>query len=265
MIRLVWSPSKIELQFKTGKQKEFLSAVGVKSSTQFHVGRDGKVYEIGGEGVEVSSNWLYIGDQLVLVPTAIEFWDDSVRVVELLLSGESKEGYIYEVAVASLVLSTVVTGFEAYTKRRFIELESEGISANTNALIKRFLSKEEIKTGLDRDIKLESEKIEKPVSVYLAEKGRINFQNYDACKTAYGKAYGLYFGNIGLNSKILAPLQRYIRYRHRVVHVSPLIPFLDNPRESKELVRPNRELALEVLTCFKSFIEHLHRATLELR
>ncbi len=268
---LGWSPEEVRLDFSVVEREGTISALGVKSRTQHRVGKDGNVYAIdgvdaNGEPLETSHHRVYKYDQLIIEPSAIEFWADSTIAAKLLLDRELEKGSLHEVAVTNSILSIMVTGFESYTKRRFLELEGEGIRADMKALTDRFFSTRERKKGLVRDFYEEAKEEGKSALVHLIDKDRINFQSYDDCKRAYGKAYNLSFGNdIGLDSKVFTPLKEYIRYRHQVIHVSPLIPILESPDKSKELVRPTKELALEAANCFNTFIEHLHQATLKLR
>lgn len=268
-ITVSWSPNELRLTFSAAEGKDSFLGLGVKAPVQFRAGKDGQVYVLGsvleGRSAEILQPWVYKGNQLVVEPTAIELWRETLRAVELLLSGQSEKGYSYEIAIANSILSILVTGFEAYTKRRFVELENEGISPSTRRLTEGFFSKQERKAGLIRDFEQSALANGKTVLAHLVGEGKINFQSYSKCKCAYGKAYSLHFGNIGLDSEVLAPLQKYIKYRHRIVHVSPLILALGTPTGSEGLVASSKELALEARNCFNSFIENLHRATLKLR
>jgi hypothetical protein len=97
-------------------------------------------------------------------------------------------------------------------------------------------------------------------------KPTVNFQNYEKCKRAYNKAYGLKFGEIHIASKDLEFLQRLIKYRHRIVHISPLLGMLNQPEvPPEEPVFSNKKLGNDALKCFDTFITKLHDATLRLR
>ena len=163
--------------------------------------------------------------------------------------------------VSNLTISILLTGFEAYCKTRFLELEQEGIKPDMAALVSEFFSEKE------RDV-IASEAEANHVSFLqkIIEKRRINFQNYKKCKRAYNKAYGLKFGEIGIASNDLEFLQRLIKYRHRIVHVSPLLGMLNQPEvPPEEPVFSNKKLGNDALKCFNIFITKLHNATLRLQ
>lgn len=166
--------------------------------------------------------------------------------------------------VPNLTLSILVTGFEAYCKTRFLELEQEGIKPDMAALVSIFFSQKERDAG-EPDIVASEAEADHASFLQKIEK-RIKFQNYKKCKRAYNKAYVLKFGEIGIASNDLEFLQRLIEYRHRIVHVSPLIGMLNQPDvPPEEPVFSNRELGNDALKCFDTFVTKLHDATLQLR
>jgi len=57
----------------------------------------------------------------------------------------------------------------------------------------------------------------------VVENARINFQNFDDLKCAFRVSYGIKLGELGVGGDVLAELRRLIGYRHRIVHVSPLL------------------------------------------
>jgi len=93
-----------------------------------------------------------------------------------------------------------------------------------------------------------------------------NFQNYQKCKLAYNKAYQIRFGDLGLQSSTLEKINKFIIYRHRIIHVSALLGMLNQAEvPPEEPVFPKKELASEAIREFDNFIERLHEATLKLR
>ncbi len=262
-----WTPEEIKLHIGPRESGANLStATGVASQKQFRVGRDGHVYQVGDQGVEVMGVSIYQAGQPVVLPTALEAWTETVKAIEILASGESTEGYIFEVVVTNLTLAILVTGFEAYTKKRFLELEQEGLSPDTEAIIDAFYPKKEREAGIKA--LLESEAKDATISLlqHIVARDAINFQNYNNCKRAFNQAYGLRFGELNIAKNILESLQLYIRYRHRIVHVSPSIGMLNQERvPPEEPVFPKKETADSAKNCFKEFIEALHQATLSLR
>lgn len=265
-IAFSWAPEEIKLHVGTKVSgAELTSATGVASNKQFRVGNDGHVYQIGDHGVEVMGLNIYQTGIPIIQPTAIDAWEETVKSIDILATGQSTDGYIYESVVTNLTLAILVTGFEAYTKKRFLELEQEGLSPDITAVIKSFFPKKEQKAGIEALI--QSEAIDANVSelqYIVINKRTINFQSYEDCKRAYNKGYGIKFGN--LSGTKLDALQSYIRYRHRIIHVSPLLGLLNQERvPPEEPVFSKKETAGIAKVCFKEFIQSLHSATLALR
>lgn len=266
-ITITWVPTEINLYAGPLKISGGLqSSVGIASKKGFRIGRDQAVYQVGDEGVEVMGISVYQGQMPVLLPTALEAWKATIQAVEVLATGTSTEGYIFEVVSTNLTLSILVTEFEAYCKTRFLELEGEGIRPDVGSLLKAIIPRRELEAGIEQILNAEAADIGKTVLTLVVEQSRINFQNYLDCKRAYNRAYGIKFGEIGLDSNLLDRIQRLIKYRHRIIHVSPLIGMLNQPEvPQEEPVFPKRELAREAVSLFSRFVDTLHAATLMLR
>ncbi len=262
-----WTPNEIVLS--VGPQipgGEFVSATGVASQRQFRLGKDGCVYQIGDQGVEVMSVRIYQAGQSIILPTAKEAWDETVKAIEVLATGQSTEGYIYEVVATNLTLAILVTGFEVYTKKRFLELEQEGLAPDTAAIIETFYPKKEREAGINALLESEAQDAGVSVLQYIVDRDAINFQSYNNCKRAFNKGYGIKFGNLGCSSNTLESLQSYIRYRHRIIHVSPSLGMLNQEKvPPEEPVFSKKETAEKAKERFNEFIEALHNATLSLR
>lgn len=231
-----------------------VAAKGVPSDRRFRIGADGTVAVIGDHGVSVEGVYYYVNGQAVIEPTALEAWNETVKALELLATGRSSAGHLYEVALANLTLSILATGFEAYTRKRFIELVHEGIAANEDELLKTL---SESKRDTARTARTS-------VLQYVGE--TTNFMSYEKCKRAYNKAYGIRFGDLRLPEGRLASLKSFLHFRHKIVHVSPLLTCLNPehcPPENPAL--PNARMAKEAIECFSGFIAALHAATLALR
>ena len=262
-----WTPNEIKLHIGPKVSgAELASATGVVSQRQLRVGKDGRVYQIGDHGVEVMGVSFYQAGQPIILPTAKEAWGETIRAIDILATGQSTEGYIFEVVVTNLTLAILVTGFEAYTKKRFLELEQEGLSPDAGAIINAFYPKKEREAGISA--LLESEAKDAGISVlqHIVDRDAINFQSYNNCKRAFNKAYGVKFGDLNLSGNTLEDLQSYIRYRHRIVHVSPSLGMLNQESvPPEEPVFPKKETAQNSRACFSEFIEALHQKTLSLR
>lgn len=267
-ITLVWSPQETRLHVGgLSGSKCMVTGVGQPTSRQSRVGADGAVYEIGDNGLKVMGVSVYSRGKPALQATAIEAWNEVTKAVEILLRGSSPDGYIFEVVRTNLIMTILVTGFETYCKRRFIELEQEGIQSDFDSLANEFLSRYERDHG-EREAIIEAAMHEGITAARkLVEERRINFQNYDHCKSAFNKGYGIKFGDhLGVSNVVLGELQRLIGFRHRIVHISPLLGMLNQDRvPPEEPVFSNVQYAQTALATFDSFIKGLHSATLRLR
>lgn len=266
-LAFTWSPKEITFHF--GPQiegGELLSSTGTDSKKQFRVGKDGSVFQIGDKGIDVMGINVHVSGKPVLQSTAIDAWRETKKAVEILATGESNQGYIFETTVTNLTLVVLVTGFEAYFKKRFLELEKEGINPDTETLIHAFLPLKERDAGVSELLKTEANGVNKTVLELIVNRGTINFQNYDKCKLAFNKAYQLKFGELPISSSEIAKLKKFIQYRHKIIHVSALMGVLnasESPFESP--VFPKKELATEATETFDRFIKKIHAATLELQ
>lgn len=266
-IAITWSPKNINLHFGPKvKDAKLVNATGKVSPKQFRIGKDGSIHQIGDKGVQVMGVNFYQGGTPVLQPTAIEAWNETIHAIDILNTGQSDQGYAYETVVTNLTLSILVTGFEAYTKKRFIELEEEGIKANTTKIIEVFYPKKERDAGIAQILKEEA--TEKSISIlqYILNRDTINFQSFKKCKLAYNKGYEIKFGEISLSTEALENLQKYIQYRHKIIHVSANLGVLNqDAMHLEEPVFPSKETAKKAKYVFEEFIEKLHQTTLALR
>ena len=257
---LCWSPKEIRLHVADADNPEKqVVGYGKPAEFQLRVGKDGKVYRVGDKGVEVMGERIFVGGEPVLQPTALGTWKETLKAIEILLTGKSPEGYIFDVVVANMIIVMLVTGLEAYCKTRFLEIEGEGITPNYEELGKLFSTRvfEEIK----------EKAISKGVSIaqLIVNQRYIDFGNYERCKEAFNKGYGIKFGELEIPIQILEEIQKLIAYRHRIVHVSPLIGMLNQDKVPPEEPIFSTKYIKTAIEISKSFIESLHQATLKLK
>lgn len=266
---LAFSWSTKEINFYVGPQiqgGELLHSSGSISKKKFRVAKDGSVFQIGDDGLDVMGINVHVAGEQILQSTALEAWNETKKAIEILGTGKSDQGYIFETTSANLTLAILVTGFEAYFKRRFLELEKEGIISNSQAVINAFYPKREIEVGIIDSLTSQANDTNRTVLELIVDRGVINFQNYDLCKKAYNKAYELKFGSLEIESSKIESLKKYIKFRHRIIHVSPLLCMLNASEvPPKEPEFSNKELANKALETFDSFINRIHEATLELK
>lgn len=266
-LAFVWSP--VEMRFHCAPRDVeigMLQAIGVPSAVSFRVGRDGSVFRLGDEGLKVMGVRIQQGGNVVLTPTAIEVWQSTLQAVELLWTGKSDKGFIFEVLQATSSLSMLVTGLENYGKTRLLEIETEGITPDTSALFAAFASKAERESERLAELQTQAATCGKSIFATVVDNARINFQNFDDLKRAFRVSYGIKVGEIGLGGDVLAELRRFIGYRHRVVHVSPLLAFLNQDNvPPEEPVFANRALSDRAVAVFHTVVEALHKATTDIR
>lgn len=239
-----WSPEEINLYVAPKIDGgELVTAKGAISKRKFQVGEDGHVVQIGDEGMEVMGTRVNIGGKQVIKPTAISAWTETKKAIEILLKGESKEGYIFETVKANLSIVMMVTGFETYCKTRFLEVEEEGVAVDY----------QEIK----EKIKLTKEEILRPQTNY--------FQQFNgSCKKIYKLGIGIKFGEL-VGSQGINMLKRLFKFRGRIVHVSPLLTMINEFEVPKEKPIFSANIVKEALDLFDKFINELHKVTLKLR
>lgn len=118
---------------------------------------------------------------IYLSPFAFECWENSTNYIEILLTGESEYGYLFESALCNLLLVSFVTGFETYLKTRFIELYQEGLTLDIEALVKHFSKRDEIEN--------DAEQLTSDDALINYINKKINFQNFKNINKAYGSCH----------------------------------------------------------------------------
>lgn len=260
---LKWTPYSAHLSAQSLATGSILvNATGVESKKKFRVGKDGHVYQIGDHRIDVMSVNIYSKGKPILQPTAIEAWSETLRAIDLLATGQSPEGYVYDTVVTNLSLVILVTGFESYTKRRFLELEQEEKNPDINVVINEFIPTRERDAGIIE--LLESEAVELNISMleHIINRYNVNFQSYKVCKRVYNRAYNIKFGELYISSKTLEAIKGYIGHRHQIIHVSPF------SSERSQTKGPNTTVHVKLETAkhhFQDFINQLHGATLAIR
>jgi hypothetical protein len=230
-----WSPQEIQLH--VGSQVEggeLVSAVGIPSEIGFRVGEDGNVLQVGSPGIQVMGTRFNIEGKQMVKPTAIDAWKETKKAIEILLTGESKEGYIFEIVKANLSIVMMVTGFEAYCKTRFEEIGKEGVQANHERIAQKLKRKE-------------------------------NFQDFDGyCKDVYKYGFGILFGNL-IKMNEYGQLKLLFDFRSRIVHASPLLGMVNELNVPREEPLFSSNIVSDALKLFDKFITNLHEATLKLK
>lgn len=231
-----WTPQEIQLHVGPKIEGgELASAVGIPSEIGFRVGEDGKVLKVGSPGILVMGTRLNIGGKQMVKPTAIDAWRETIKAIEILLTGESKEGYMFEVVKANLSIVMMVTGFEAYCKTRFAEIEKEGVQPDRKRIAQKLNKKKE------------------------------NFQDFDGyCKDVFKYAYGIMFGDL-VKMNEYGRLKQLFDFRSRIVHASPLLSMVNELNVPSEEPLFSTTIVADALKLFDKFLTNLHEATLKLK
>jgi len=93
---------------------------------------------------------------------------------------------------------------------------------------------------------------------------KIKFQNYNECKKVFNKTYNLKFSELGMTISKMNELKKYIGYRHKIMHVSPMLPILNEEEiPSKNPIIPKKILIENAIVIFDEFIKKFHNKSLE--
>lgn len=207
----------------------------------------------------------YFDGRAALRSSAIDAWVEIARGVALLLEAEAGDGADFALLAPNLAQVTLVTGWETYGKRRFVELIEEGVRPNDRKLEESFLSKRERELGMAEDLKRDARR--RTLAEALVERDRIPFQSYEGFKKAFARGYGVSIGSdLGIDHEVLGAVKRGIGYRHRIVHVSPFLGLL-NPDtvHDRGPEGGNHEFAYAQLAAFDRVVRGLHARTLRLK
>lgn len=257
--KLQWSPEAIYIEVEGGGAKRH--ADGKKTNKVVIPNGEDGVLEFGDDGAELGMFTMHAGDQLVAKASAIKAWEHMLEGCKVLLSGQSDQGFMFEVIQKNFLIVMLVTGFEAYCKDRFLEMEKEGWAADKDALTKVFFSKRERDGGGPDALNDDAKKDGISFAEKLVKTGRIDFQNWDYCKKAYNKGYGIKFSELGLANDQIEHMQRFIKHRHRIVHVSAVDPILEY-NNGEPLFCTKAGLCEGIIEMFSNFIKLLHAKTI---
>ena len=264
-LTFTWSPIDIHLYAGTDRIN-LIDCAGKPSAKQFRVDATGCVVQVGDIGVRVMGITVIENGKKILTTTAIQTWEETISTIEFLLKGKSDDGFIFESICTNLSIVILVSGFESYCKRRFLELEDEGIQSNFEELAKKFIPKIE---GIDFTQIIKDRAIASGISPtkQIVIEGKINFQNYENCKTAFKRGFDIKFSeDFGIKSDEIKLIKDLFKYRHQVIHVSPLntFPPINTERNPGEKP-PKNEYAQTGIDLMNKFIHALHQVTLNLK
>lgn len=255
IIGFSWTPNEMSFSINSKNSPLSFGTKGGKSDKKFRVDKFSNITE---QSINTSNVHFYIDGKMNLSPTAIETWDDTISTVKLIVEKGYLEDYIqYNASITNSIISMVVSGFEIYNQKRFLEIQGEGIEPNIISLVNDVIAKKSKQTY--------KEELYAYTLEQLVSRKKVNFQNYDICTLAYDKCYDIIFGSFE-DSSTLNDLQKYIRCRHQIIHVYPSFTCLNMKEQPKEEpIMSNKETANNVIQTFDKFIKRLHEKTTELR
>jgi len=262
-IALTWSEKESYLYVGEEGGLNLKSSKAKQKGGEIRMGKDGALYQIGDEGIEVGWYRVREAGHDVLEPTAKEIWDFTVTKVNILIEGCKLKDFLFESTLVQQCLVMLVTGFEVYARTRFVEMEKEGRKPNIEGIIKEFAKKESVKEEIEDYAKSMGKSLLESMLEVRKGKGVINFQNWEDCKTAYNKAYGIKFAKIlNLKGGILENIQKYIALRHKIIHSKYDMTVLNFDRvPPEEPIFANMVFIEQTRDDFIEFMEKLHRET----
>ncbi|MDY6896119.1 MAG: hypothetical protein SVO01_12015 [Thermotogota bacterium] len=235
---------------------------------KFRVDKDRGIYQIGDKGIQVKYYRVKVGEEVVLEPTAKEIFDFQMEKVRILIENCKKGDFLFESTLVQQIIVMLTTAFEVYSRTRFIELEKEDKIVNMGALYNCFVPRryrEQLKEEVS-EIVIKQRKTDLEVFIEGIDGRRhVNFQDWKSFKDAYNKGYGLKIGEIGIPNDISLDVQRFIRWRHEIIHSKDdqtMINFEEVP--PAEPLFTNKDLAEEGLNAFQKFCNEFHKYTLRL-
>ncbi len=197
---------------------------------------------------------------------ALSAWEAAAAAARLLLDhmrGHVDERSLLRIILANQTLAVVVSGYEAYCERRFGELILAGCAIDYDRMDRKLVP--QAKQGDDAGIEWRDTARTPAFARQIIRRYRINFQDYENGKRAYTAAFGIRFGDLGLPPGDLEAVQVYLRCRHRIIHVSPMLETLIAPADNAgEIVIAGVATAKAALATFDRFIRALHQRTLDM-
>jgi len=241
---------------------------GDQKGNKVVLGADGELRAIGDTGIYVLDFVEHQAGKEIAGSDAAQTWESTVVRVNTLLEGFGlTDNFLFKLLLAQQCLVMLVTGFEVYAKERFSEIERFNMKrANTDELLRNFRDRynDERKKFIANGGTILESTLQVP-----EEQGIINFQNWEKCKLAYNKGYGIIFGNLPVKGDILRHLPDYFKYRHKIIHSKHILNWLnsDKPGEDplfiyKENLKEGESQFIEkARDNFNDFITALHEAT----
>jgi len=245
-------------------ENELRSTKSIENANiKFRISKDGAIYQIGDEGIKVGFYRIKVGEEVVLEPTAKEIFDFQLEKIKILIENCKRGDFLFESTLAQHAIVILTTAFETYARTRFVELEKKR-KINMDELYNRFIP-ERYRNQLKEEIRETASKEGKTELEIFVDRRFINFQDWESFKDAYNRGYGLKIGEIGISNDILLEIQKFIKWRHKIIHSKDnqtMINFEEVP--PAEPIFTNKNLAEKGLNIFREFIGKFHENTHEM-
>src|SRR5665647_491334 len=243
-VLVTWSDQAVDLFAGDFTKLPLSYAKGQKQAGRVRQSKNGAL-------VVLAESMSYVSDNEDVLSTAKELWDFTVFNLQQLVRKAKKcveidgthsyDDFLLEKSISQQCFIMLVRGFEVYTKKRFLEIEKElpfsGIIPQLDLLLNKFTRDAKTLHRVFAYAEINKKSIlEATVSItqHRGQKGLINFQSWSDCKEAYNLCYNIKFGEIpDLKSDVLERMQRYMRFRHKIIHSSQEATMLhaENPKQ----------------------------------
>ncbi len=264
-ISLTWSEEEnnlyvgeqggLNLKFNKAEQRERIIRMGI----------NGELYKVGDEGVDVA--WYHIREDSCdfLIPTAKEIWEFKIKRINTIIEGCKSKNFLFESTLVLQCLVMLVTGFEAFTQKRFIKIEREGNIPNIKSLMNDFARDKYTKEKVKDYAESTGKSLLESMLELRNGRGLINFQNWRDCKRAYNRAYGIIFGELfPLESKIFENIKKYFEWRHKIIHSKVDMTILNFDKvPEEEPIFAKKEFIEQVRDDYIKLINKLHEYTVQ--
>lgn len=263
-IFVTWSQKESHLYVgDIGKRVGLLSARAEIKSSSALSGKDGSFLLVGDEGVDVRMLYFKKGEMLVIEPNAIDVFNFSIERLNTLIKGCGQGNFLFESTCVQAGLVMLISAFETYCSKRFIEMESTGWTLDFNQLCKAIFPRKRAE-DLKLEIAEKSRIKKKSKSEILVEDRYIkSFQDFDLCKEVFNKGYGVKFGNIpNVDPQVIEEVRKLMQFRHRIVHSGKDVTILNYDEiPDKAPIFSNKQFLEDAKNIFVEFIKKLHVAT----
>ncbi|MFB6099638.1 MAG: hypothetical protein ABEK16_00040 [Candidatus Nanohalobium sp.] len=260
MIFLTWSDEEIKLSVGPDQNME----EGLRHSksqgivAKLRQDKLGNLVFIGDENLQVGSYQIRKNGELVLETQSKEVADFKLEKCEKMLDLVEGEDFLAESTITQQVVINIVTAFEAYLQKRFVEIAEEK-NMNLQELIDNTFSKVSFKQKKQYRKAIEKEKEPK---VAISERHEINFQSIDTTHNIFFNVFSINLKQFLSQRDMYEGIARTLNYRHKIIH-EPRDNIIINKEKlpKEEPGFSDKDYAEEKIEEFRNFFEEFHDFT----